>query len=773
MTSHRNELTSWGVLLAGLLIAPGLVMWSQSLPPAVPADAGPEHFSAERAMRVVRHLTDDIGMRLNGTPAQEQAAQYLADELRSIPGVDVEIQRVSGVHQYSQEQIPFPPFVYHTVNVVARIEGREPDAVLLNAHYDTLTEGVGAGDDAIGVAAIVEAARILATGPQLDHSIVINLNGAEEVGMLGAAGFLEHRWARDVRAYLYIDGGPRGKPIIIGAGPGNAWLLRTYAGAAQTAACTAISQDVIDSGMLPHNGDFTPFHDAGIAGIDIAALADFWAIHTPLDTPERVDLSTVQLMGDELLAGARALAQSELPGNVDQRRFVYYDLLSLYTLVYSTDVARLLAGIALALVVVALLLAIRRKELAIGHMGIALGRLLLIVFAMPVASIVAAVFLGFVVGRPHGWFSAPWVAILAFGAPAIAAALGIQSLRLRCPREKVTLATWAAALIFWSLWSLLAAATGAGSGYVPLWWSGLGAIGFLGALFKPTWRPWLWLVSFVPCAILPLEFLVQMIPFIIADVGLVPSPAPLDGLIAMVIALTAIIVVPVALVPIAGARLMKRVALGCALLAVVGIVVAALHEPYTAERPKRVRASIVVRDGENSLLIASRDALPLDAALADVQEAVPYDRPWAVLPLFEPVYTYQLPADPPSFYEPRIEVLSSSYDERRDVRELRIRLVSNGPQLRLFIPQSSLVAWSLGVVPEQSLDENRMLVMFEGAEPEARELTLELHGQEPVEVELIDVRGPSEAPEIRALRERLPDWVALETNEIWAVRELI
>jgi hypothetical protein len=29
----------------------------------------------------------------------------------------------------------------------------------------------------------------------------------------------------DVRAYIYLDGGPRGKPLIIGAGPHNAWLL--------------------------------------------------------------------------------------------------------------------------------------------------------------------------------------------------------------------------------------------------------------------------------------------------------------------------------------------------------------------------------------------------------------------------------------------------------------------------------------------------------------------------------------------------------------------
>lgn len=63
--------------------------------------------------------------------------------------------------------------------------------------------------------------------------------------------------------------------------------------------------------------------------------------------------------------------------------------------------------------------------------------------------------------------------------------------------------------------------------------------------------------------------------------------------------------------------------------------------------------------------------------------------------------------------------------------------------------------------------------VFEGAEPEARELTLELRGREPVEVELIDLRGPSNAPEMRALQERLPSSTALEATEIWTVHERI
>jgi Zn-dependent M28 family amino/carboxypeptidase len=49
-------------------------------------------------------------------------------------------------------------------NVVARLPGRTRDAILLDAHYDTMGDSPGARDDAVGVAAIIETARALAGG---------------------------------------------------------------------------------------------------------------------------------------------------------------------------------------------------------------------------------------------------------------------------------------------------------------------------------------------------------------------------------------------------------------------------------------------------------------------------------------------------------------------------------------------------------------------------------------------------------------------------------
>jgi aminopeptidase YwaD len=90
-------------------------------------------------------------------------------------------------------------FVSH--NLLGMIPGAKPDsgAVLLLAHWDHLGECGpldaadricnGAVDNASGVAALLELARRLASGPALDRDIYALATTAEETGLLGARAF--------------------------------------------------------------------------------------------------------------------------------------------------------------------------------------------------------------------------------------------------------------------------------------------------------------------------------------------------------------------------------------------------------------------------------------------------------------------------------------------------------------------------------------------------------------------------------------------------------
>ena len=83
-------------------------------------------------------------------------------------------------------------------NVLAVLPGatQADEAIMLSAHWDAYGVGApdvegktvrpGANDDALGVAGVIELARVLSNGPQLERSIVFAAWTAEESGLLGS-----------------------------------------------------------------------------------------------------------------------------------------------------------------------------------------------------------------------------------------------------------------------------------------------------------------------------------------------------------------------------------------------------------------------------------------------------------------------------------------------------------------------------------------------------------------------------------------------------------
>lgn len=763
----RAWLLPIGALL-GLALLLGL---SSRSPSPKPVDAAAQEFSAGRAMRTVDKLCRELGLRQNGSPQHQRAARFLADELRALPRVEVELQTVGGVQRFADAGFPWPPFVYQTTNVVARLPGRRSSALLLDAHFDTLADSVGAGDDALAVAAMVETLRVLAGGPMLEQGIVLNLNGAEEVGLLGAAGFLQHAFAKDVRAYLYVDGGPRGKPVVVGAGPGNRWLLDGYAAAAGTVFTSSLGQDLVRSGLLPHNGDFTPFHAAGLVGIDIAQVGDFWSIHTDRDRPERIDQGDLQRLGDTLVATSRRLANGPLPGNVEPAPIVSYDFFGKVVPAYGAATARSLGWGVLGLALAVLGVALFRRAFGLRQLAGGFGRLLAAQAAALATALLVAVLAG--LRWPHAWFARPALAAVAFGAPAFAAAmLVLSSRRERDTDPRRALAAWGAGLAFWCVPLALATRAGLGIGYLPLWWTAGQAVALLGRLLWPRWGWLWWLVAFVPGAALVLDLGAILLPFLIADVGLVPAPAPLDMVIAGFVAAFVVALLPAWRAAVSRPGSWRRWLAATALAIAAAFLMLAMSPPYTVERPKRVTASRVHRNGQDALFLAGHDALPLTLALAGIPGAKPLATRWAPVPGPDAPFTFTVPASLPTprVSAPVIELLASTAGSDGG-RSLRLRLRSEANKLRLCLPRARLRAWSLGPIPARSLAGDELLVLFEGANPEQRELTVELTGQAPVELELIQVTAPAAEAAMASLRRRLPAWVALDTSEIWSVKQ--
>lgn len=108
---------------------------------------------------------------------------------------------------------------FESANVIARLPGSRPEAgaIVMMAHWDhTGVCGApeaedricnGAVDNASGIAAMLETARRLAEGPQLERDVYIFGTTAEEMGLLGARYFADNPPVplENIHAALNID----------------------------------------------------------------------------------------------------------------------------------------------------------------------------------------------------------------------------------------------------------------------------------------------------------------------------------------------------------------------------------------------------------------------------------------------------------------------------------------------------------------------------------------------------------------------------------------
>ncbi len=87
-----------------------------------------------------------------------------------------------------------------TANVIARLPGTvDPDLVyVVSSHYDSVAAGPGADDDSSGTAALLEAARVLASHPQSATIVFASFTG-EEAGLLGSREFIRQAVATKLR----------------------------------------------------------------------------------------------------------------------------------------------------------------------------------------------------------------------------------------------------------------------------------------------------------------------------------------------------------------------------------------------------------------------------------------------------------------------------------------------------------------------------------------------------------------------------------------------
>ncbi len=336
--------------------------------------------------------------RLVGSPAYEQARDYILGTLSSL-GLTTEVQSTT---------LNGKP----VENILARWEGASSrEAILLMAHLDSVPDSPGATDDGSGVAAVLETARALRSGPALANTVIVLFTGPEEDCCYGAKAFAtEHPWAKDVRLVINLDaGGLSGPSILAATGPEEGWLIRELAWALPD----PIGSSAIEALGSPKTDYTLELRKDGFMGFDFN-LSWEKRIHAPSDNAANVDLASLQHQGEHLLAVARRFGN--LPLDFPRLpRPIYFDLLGFMLITYPVAWAvPIFIGVMIVMGWV-LFTGFRRKNLS--WRGLALGIVPLILSLVTVPLILGAVQLS--IYPPSQAYRPPpaWVAGLAGGSP--------------------------------------------------------------------------------------------------------------------------------------------------------------------------------------------------------------------------------------------------------------------------------------------------------------------------------------------------------------------
>ncbi|NIM99960.1 MAG: M20/M25/M40 family metallo-hydrolase [candidate division Zixibacteria bacterium] len=148
-----------------------------------------------RVMEHLYHLTNRIGPRPAGSENFQIASEWARDRFADFGLKNVHLERcaevsIPGFLASIARLVRAPTPVF---NVIADIPGTElPDEyVIVGAHIDSHDAGTGAADNGTGVAAAVEAARILMeSGAEPRRTIRFILFGGEELGKVGSQAYV-------------------------------------------------------------------------------------------------------------------------------------------------------------------------------------------------------------------------------------------------------------------------------------------------------------------------------------------------------------------------------------------------------------------------------------------------------------------------------------------------------------------------------------------------------------------------------------------------------
>ncbi len=264
---------------------------------------------AARLRAHVKMLAGTLVPRNAATPANlDRAAVYIRDRFAEAGGE-------TSFQEFDVDGRPHK-------NVIARYGPAAGERVVVGAHYDAAGPGMGADDNASGVAALLEAARLI-TAHAFRYSVWFVFSAGEEQGALGSkhlVGWLSAQ-GYDVRGAIVPD--------MIGYWPNGGASEFDILGDPSSTSLVGRMADMSTSLGVAHRSwiqhgycygdDQTTFQDAGIAAIAVMDCVDAHNVpaagestphyHRTTDTSGTLDLPMTAKVVGVMVATMAALAE--------------------------------------------------------------------------------------------------------------------------------------------------------------------------------------------------------------------------------------------------------------------------------------------------------------------------------------------------------------------------------------------------------------------------------------------------------------------------------
>ena len=295
-------------------------------------------FVEPNARAHVEMLAETIGSRPVGTPANSAARTYIVDQLKLF-GYTVRVQEADARRSELGRTA-------RVANIIAVLPGARREAIGLLSHYDSRGDTPGAADDAFGVAVSLEAARVVASGPDRQWTIFVLITDAEESGLMGAAALMNDSEVRDhLAAYVNLEAvGTSGPSVLFQTGPANAWIVSPWARSAPHPRGGSYAIEIYK--RLPNDTDFSVLARHQIPGLNFAIIGESQAYHTARDTSARLSGRALRETGENVVAIVRDLQGRDITAR-SHAEATYFDLAGTVALAYSARASWILSLVAL------------------------------------------------------------------------------------------------------------------------------------------------------------------------------------------------------------------------------------------------------------------------------------------------------------------------------------------------------------------------------------------------------------------------------------------